>query len=102
MRVTTLVVSLVLVVATAALSAQDKTAAEAKQCVIEISDMACSSCANTIQKALIKMEGVKAAEVSQPAGTASVTYDSSKTDPATLAKAITKKTGFPAKPRTER
>lgn len=102
MRTTTLMLSLILFVATAVLSAQGNTAAEAKKCVIEISDMACSSCATTIQKALIKMDGVKAAEVSQPSGTASITYDSSKTDPVKLAKAITKKTGFPAKPRVER
>lgn len=101
MRGITVVMSLILVVATTFLSAQGKSTTEAKNCVIEISDMACSSCANTIQKALMKIDGVKTAEVSQPSGTASVTYDSSKTDPATLAKAITKKTGFPAKPRTE-
>lgn len=101
MRATTLVLSFILVVATTVLSAQGK-AGTAQKCVIEISDMTCSSCANTVQKALMRIDGVKSAEVSQPSGTASITYDSSKTDPATLAKAITKKTGFPAKPRTER
>ena len=100
MRVTTLVVSLILI-GTIFLSAQDKAATDSKKCVIEISDMACSSCANTIQKALMKMDGVKAADVSQQSGTASVTYDSTKTNPDTLAKAITKKTGFPAKARAD-
>ena len=101
MHATTLAMTLMLVVGTAVLSAQGNASTAAKKCVIEISDMACSSCASTVQKVLMKMDGVKAAEVSQPSGTASVIYDASKTDPMTLAKAITRKTGFPAKPRAE-
>ena len=102
MRAITLAMTVMLVVGTTSLSAQGNASTAPKKCVIEISDMACSSCANTVQKALMKMDGVKTAEVSQPSGTASVTYDAGKTDPTTLAKAITKKTGFRAKPRAER
>lgn len=102
MRAITLAMTLMLIVGTAILSAQDNASSAAKKCVIEISDMACSSCANAVQKALMKMDGVKSAQVGQRSGTASVTYDASKTDPATIAKAVTKKTGFPAKPRAER
>ena len=102
MRVSTIAVSFVFVIGSVLVAAQNKSETAPKTCVIEIADMACSSCAATIQKALLKMDGVKAAEVSQPAGTASVTYDSTKTNPDMLAKAITKKTGFSAKARADR
>ena len=102
MRVATIVMSVVIVIGAAVVAAQNKSETAPKQCVIEIADMTCSSCAATIKKALLKMDGVTAAEVSQPAGTASVTYDSTKTNPDGLAKAITKKTGFPAKARADR
>ncbi len=94
--------SVALVAVSAVVTAQEKAASTIKSCVVEISDMACSSCAATIQKALVKIEGVKSAAVSQPKGVASITYDETKTDPQALAKAITKKTGFPAKPRAEK
>ena len=102
MRVATIAMSLVFVIGSVLVAAQDKGDTAPKTCVIEIADMACSSCAAAVQKALMKMDGVKAAEVSQPAGTASVTYDSTKTNPDVLAKAITKKTGFSAKARADR
>ena len=94
--------SVALIAFSAVMTAQEKTAGTIKSCVVEISDMACSSCAATVQKALVKIDGVKSAEVSQPKGVASITYDETKTDPQALAKAITKKTGFPAKPRAEK
>lgn len=97
-----ILMSVALIAVSAIVTAQDKTTGTIKSCVVEISDMACSSCAKTIQKALVKIDGVKSAEVSQPTGLASITYDESKTDPQALAKAITKKTGFPAKPRAEK
>ena len=102
MRLTTIVMSLVFVIGSVLVAAQTKGETAPKTCVIDIADMACSSCAATVQKALLKMDGVNAAEVSQPAGTASVTYESTKTNPDVLAKAITKKTGFVAKARADR
>ncbi|MEO7133315.1 MAG: heavy metal-associated domain-containing protein [Vicinamibacterales bacterium] len=103
MRAVTIVMSLMLVIASPlALSAQDKVADAAKVCVVEIEKMECSSCAASVQKALMKTEGVTAATVNQPTGSAAVTYDSSKTNPETIAKSITKKTGFSAKPRADR
>lgn len=94
--------SVALVAISVVVTAQEKTADTIKSCVVEIADMACSSCAATIHKALVKIDGVKSAEVSQPKGVASITYDETKTSPQALAKAITKKTGFPAKPRAEK
>ena len=103
MRATTIVLSLMFLVCPAvSIAAQSKGDSTSKKCVVEISDMSCSSCAATVRKALLKIDGVKSAEVSQPNGSAEITYDSSKTNPAALAKAITKKTGFPAKPRADR
>ena len=102
MRLATIVMSFVLVIGSVLAAAQNKSETAPRQCVIDIADMACSSCAATVQKALLKMDGVKTAEVSQPAGTASVTYDSTTTNPDVLAKAITKKTGFSAKARADR
>ncbi len=102
MRATTIALSLMLFVCSAlSVSAQNNAGNSLKICVLEISDMSCSSCAAKVQKSLLKMDGVKTATVSQPASSAEVTYDSAKTNPAALAKAITKKTGFAAKPRTQ-
>ena len=103
MRAMPIVMSLMFVVCSAfSVAAQEKAGNSPKTCVLDISDMSCSSCAATVQKALLKIDGVKAASVSQPTGSAEVTYDSTKTSPEALAKAITKKTGFPSKPRTDR
>lgn len=103
MRETTIVISLVFVFCSAlSVAAQEKSSNASKTCVVEISDMSCSSCAATVQKALLKIDGVKAANVSQPTGSAEITYDAAKTNPEALAKAITKKTGFPAKARADR
>ena len=100
MRATTIALSLMVFVCSAlSVAAQNNADNSPKTCVIEISDMSCSSCAATVQKALMKMDGVKTATVSQPTSSAEITYDSAKTNPAALAKSITKKTGFPAKPR---
>jgi len=102
MRATTIALGVMLFVCLAlSVSAQTNAGNSLTTCVLEISDMSCSSCAATVQKALLKVDGVKTASVSQPTSSAEITYDSAKTNPAALAKAITKKTGFPAKPRTE-
>lgn len=80
-------------------TAQDAPVAATKVCVLDVSDMACSSCAAAVQKAAMKVAGVTAAKVSQPTNSAEITFDPVKTTPELIAKAITKKTGFPAKPR---
>lgn len=76
--------------------AQDGTRAAGDVCTLKIEGMACSACAARVEKEALKIEGVKAATVSQPKGTAEVTFDASKTSPGVIAKAITEKTGFKA------
>jgi copper chaperone CopZ len=66
-------------------------------CTLKVEKMACSACAAKVEKEALKIEGVKAAKVSQPKGTADITFDASKTNPEAIATAITKKTGFKAK-----
>lgn len=66
----------------------------AKVCVLKVEGMACGSCAARVEKEAKKMDGVKAAKVSQPKGTAEITYDPAKTSPEAIAKKIAKETGF--------
>ena len=47
-----------------------------------------------MEKTALKIVGVKAAKVDQRKGEAIITYDSSKTTPAVIARVITEKTGF--------
>ncbi|MGH9311582.1 MAG: heavy-metal-associated domain-containing protein [Vicinamibacterales bacterium] len=65
-------------------------------CVLKVSGMACGACAAQVEKAAKKIDGVTAANASQPKGSAEITYDPSKTTPEAIAKAITDKTGFKA------
>jgi copper chaperone CopZ len=76
--------------------AQDETRAAGDVCTLKIEGMACSACAARVEKEALKIDGVKAAKVSQPKGLAEVTFDASKTNPAAIAKWITDKTGFKA------
>lgn len=98
----TIIFSLLLVVGSAySAVAQNKVANATKTCVVDVSDMACSACSARVQKALLKIDGVTAASVSQSKGSAEISYDAGKTNPAALAKAITRKTGFPARARVD-
>jgi copper chaperone CopZ len=65
-------------------------------CVLKVSGMACGACAATVEKAAMRIDGVTAAKVSQPKGTAEITYDPAKTTPDAIAKIISEKTGFQA------
>lgn len=65
-------------------------------CILKVGGMACSACSARVEKEVLKIDGVKAATVSQPKGTAEITFDASKTSPEAIAKAITEKTGFKA------
>ena len=67
-------------------------------CVLEVTGMTCGACAAQVEKAAKKIDGVKAAKASQPKGVAEITYDPAKTTPETLAKIITRKTGFQTEP----
>lgn len=65
-------------------------------CTLKVKGMACSSCASKVEQTVLKLDGVKAATVSQPHGTAEIIYDPAKTNPAAIAKYITDKSGFKA------
>lgn len=65
-------------------------------CLLKVSGMHCGACAARVAKTAKRIEGVTAAKVSQPKGTAEITYDPAKTTPDAIAKIITDKTGFTA------
>jgi len=65
-------------------------------CSLKITGMACSACANTVEKAAKKVPGVTAAKANQPSGSAEITFDPAKTSAEAIAKAITAKTPFKA------
>jgi len=65
-------------------------------CSIKVSGMFCGECAKTVEKAAKKIDGVKAAKVSQQKGAAEITYDPVKTNPDAIAKVLTDKTPFRA------
>jgi len=62
---------------------------------IGIKGMTCKSCVRTVKKALLTKTGVKQVFVDLKTGTASVTYDSNKTDVPALQQIITRKGYFP-------
>ncbi len=68
----------------------------AQTSTLKVSGMACGACAATVEKAVKKVDGVTAAVVSQPKGTAEITFDPTKTSPEALAKAINEKTSIKA------
>lgn len=76
--------------------AQNDQRAGGEVCTLKIEGMACSACAARVKKEALKIDGVKAANVSQPKGTAEITFDASKTNPEAIAKFISEKTGFKA------
>jgi copper chaperone CopZ len=71
-------------------------------CTLKVKGMACSACASKVEQTALKLDGVKAAKVSQPNGTAQITYDAAKTNPAAIAKYITDKSGFKAEHEPKR
>lgn len=67
-----------------------------KMCSLKVSGMVCSACANTVEKAATKIDGVKTIKADQPTGMAEITYDPEKTTPEAIAKVINGKTPFKA------
>ncbi|BBL57532.1 hypothetical protein MKFW12EY_11450 [Methylomonas koyamae] len=61
---------------------------------LNIENMTCAMCTVTIKKALQKVEGVQEVTVDYDSKTATVTFDSKKTDSAALIKATTD-AGYP-------
>ncbi|MEW5799274.1 MAG: heavy metal-associated domain-containing protein [Bacteroidota bacterium] len=60
-----------------------------KSVTLTVSGMTCESCANTVEKALKKVDGVKEAKVNLSEKTATVVLASSKTTTTLLIKAVT-------------
>jgi mercuric ion binding protein len=69
--------------------------AATKTVTLTVSDMNCAACPITVKKALTRVEGVQAAEVSYEKKEAVVTYDDAKTNVDALAKA-TAEAGYPS------
>ena len=63
--------------------------------ILDVQKMTCSMCSITIHKALQKVPGVMDAKVDYDHKTATVKYDSDKTNPIALVKATTN-AGFPS------
>jgi copper chaperone CopZ len=74
--------------------AQTEKPAAGDVCTLKVEGMVCSACAARVEKEALKIAGVTAAKVSQPKGTAEITFDTAKTSPEAVAKTITEKTGF--------
>lgn len=70
-------------------------AASPNQVVLQVENLTCPACSITIAKALDKVPGVTAKRVDTRGATVSVSFDSERTNPAAIAKAITD-AGFPA------
>ncbi len=66
-----------------------------KKVEIKVDGMTCNGCVDKVKTTLEKAEGVKTAEVSLKENSAVILYDDSKTDEASLKKAINS-TGFKA------
>ncbi len=85
------------VAATPALRAQSthtNPAAATKVCTVQVTGMTCSGCEAAVKIAAKQIDGVTGASASHAKGTAEVTYDSAKTSPEAIAKAIALKTGY--------
>jgi mercuric ion binding protein len=69
--------------------------AATKTVILSVSNMTCAACPITVKKALSKVEGVGAIEVSYEKKEAVVTYDDAKTSVEALTKA-TEGAGYPS------
>ncbi len=69
--------------------------AATKTITLSVSNMTCAACPITVKKALSKVEGVQAADVSYEKKEAVVTYDDAKTNVEALTKA-TEGAGYPS------
>ena len=85
-----------IIVLAASASQKDQNTESPKVCTLKVSGMFCGACAKTVEKTVKKVDGVKAAKVSQPDGRAEITYDPAKTSPDAIAAAINQKTSFKA------
>ena len=96
MRRLVAIMSVFAIFSTGLLAQKGADSAPGTVCVLKITGMACSACANTVEKAAKRVPGVTAAKAHQPSGSAEITFDPTKTSADTVAKAITAKTPFKA------
>ena len=61
---------------------------------LKVDGMICGACANRVQAVARRVDGVGDVAVSHARGTAQITYDPAKTNPAAIARAITDSAGF--------
>ena len=90
-KITSLVVSIVLVVTFGVITA----AAFTKTVTIKVEGMKCAKCSSSVTKALKATEGVEEAQVSSDKGEAVIKYDDQKLSEAKLREVINS-TGFKA------
>lgn len=76
--------------------AQQQESSKSVTCTLKVTGMTCGGCAAAVKMAAKKVDGVADADVSYEKGRAVVTYDSAKTTPEKIAKAITDGSGFKA------
>jgi copper chaperone CopZ len=65
-----------------------------QECTLKVDGMVCGSCANRVQTVAKRVDGVGDVVVSHARGTAQITYDPARTNPAAIAQAITDNAGF--------
>lgn len=64
---------------------------------LKVDSMTCEHCVKTVKETLRGINGVRRASVDLEAGRAAVDYDEGRTDPRTLAAAVTEQ-GYSAEP----
>ncbi|HED11220.1 MAG TPA: heavy-metal-associated domain-containing protein [Caldithrix abyssi] len=62
--------------------------ADIQELTVKIKGMMCGGCENTVQKAVMEVEGVQSVKASHKEGTATVVYDAEQTDPMFITMAI--------------
>lgn len=96
MRTVAAVIGIVALLGVGAATQTTEKTQTGEMCRLKVSGMHCGACADSVEKAAKKVDGVTAATVSHPKGTAEIMYDPSRTTPDAIAKAITAKTPFKA------
>lgn len=77
-------------------AAQKDKPAEGRTSTLKVDGMACNVCAARVENTALAIDGVKAAKVTQPKGTAEITFDPARTNAEAIAREISKRTPFKA------
>ncbi len=62
--------------------------ANIQEITLKVKGMMCGGCENTVQKAVMEVDGVESVKASHEAGTATVRFDADETDPMFITMAI--------------